>query len=332
MKKDIFKKFFNEDCIRGANEHIPDNSIDLIITDPPYGINGGSLHKHYNRDEEFVIDGYVEVHKSEYAEFSKRWIEQAERILKPGGGIYIVSGYTNLVHILNALSNTNLQEINHIIWKYNFGVYTQRKFVSSHYHILYYVKPGEPYTFNTFCKYGADEKNKETGRSENYKDREDVWLINRKFKPGEKKNKNELPEELLIKLIQYSSNEGDVICDLFLGGFSTAKVALGMNRSIIGFEVSKNIFDHGEESIKQIDQGEVLRRTKIAKKSKPLPNQGKSWVPEEKQKVLKRYDDLVVTHRYKNKAIEILSGEFGRGSFSLLNVINAVHKTKKKST
>ena len=43
---------------------------------------------------------------------------------------YIISGYTNLPAILNALRQTSLQEMNHIIWKYNFGVYTRRKFVS----------------------------------------------------------------------------------------------------------------------------------------------------------------------------------------------------------
>ena len=49
--------FFNQDCIEGAREHLEDNSVDLIITDPPYGIQGDKLDKHYNRNESFVIDG-----------------------------------------------------------------------------------------------------------------------------------------------------------------------------------------------------------------------------------------------------------------------------------
>ncbi len=115
----------------------------MIITDPPYGIDGDKLHKHYNRNEDNVLDGYVEIPEKEYSQFTDKWIEQAERVLKPGGSIYIVSGYTDLRHILNSLATTNLNEINHIIWKYNFGVYTSKKYISSHYHILYYVKPGE---------------------------------------------------------------------------------------------------------------------------------------------------------------------------------------------
>ena len=52
-------RFFNGDCVEGARRHLPDGSVDLIVTDPPYGIGGDRLHKHYNRSEEFVVDGYV---------------------------------------------------------------------------------------------------------------------------------------------------------------------------------------------------------------------------------------------------------------------------------
>lgn len=121
------ENFYNTDCIEGAKSFLKYNSVDLIITDPPYGIVGDKLHKHYNRDESNVIDGYIEVPKGEYPKFTENWIEQAERVLKPGGTIYIVSGYTNLIHILNALQKTKLKEVNHIIWKYNFGVYTEKK-------------------------------------------------------------------------------------------------------------------------------------------------------------------------------------------------------------
>ena len=121
-------RFFNENCISGYRKHLESNSVDLIITDLPYGIEGDKLDKHYNRNESHIIDGYVENPSSQYPQFSEDWIKEAERILKPGGSIYIVSGYTNLVHILNALRKTELKEKNHLIWKYNFGVYTKTKY------------------------------------------------------------------------------------------------------------------------------------------------------------------------------------------------------------
>ena len=80
--------YYNEDCIEGAKKYIKSNSIDLIISDPPYGINGDKLDKHYNRDESNVLSGYVEVPAKEYPEFSLKWIKEAERVLRPCGSIY----------------------------------------------------------------------------------------------------------------------------------------------------------------------------------------------------------------------------------------------------
>ena len=317
MKKNIF---YNQDCVEGCKEHMADNSVDLIITDPPYGINGHTLHKHYHRKEEFVLEGYIEIPQSEYAEFSEKWIKEAERILRPGGSIYIVSGYTNLIDILNALRKTKLKEINHIIWKYNFGVHTTKKYVSSHYHILYYYKPGGKPIFNTFCRFGAIEKD-ERNRSLNYQDREDVWIINREYKPGAIKNKNELPKGLLKKIIQYSSNEGDLVCDLFLGSFSTAKVAISLNRYAIGFEKNKIIYDHQINIVNNLKPGCLLKDLRKPKDS-GLENTGKPWSDLEIDKVCKKYRKLYKEIGNKRKSIDNLSKEFGRGYFSLLNVIN----------
>lgn len=311
--------FYNEDCITGCKEHIDDNSIDLIITDPPYGINGDKLHKHYNRNEDYVIDGYIEIPQKEYAEFSLNWIKEAERILRPGGSIYIVSGYTNLIDILNALRKTKLQEVNHIIWKYNFGVYTKNKYISSHYHILYYTKKGKKPKFNTYCRYGQTEKD-EKGGSLNYQDREDVWIINREYKPGKIKNKNELPQELLIKMIQYSSNENDIVCDLFLGSFSTAKVAIGLNRDAIGFEKSKSAFDYQFKQIEKINRGYLLSSIKKPEKNS-LVNQGKAWTKEDIELLIDKYRTYLLKNT-KRETIDILSKEFGRGRFSIMNIID----------
>lgn len=310
---------YNEDCITGCKKYFEAESVDLIITDPPYGIRGDQLHKHYNRKEEFVIDGYIEVPLEEYDEFSQRWIEQASRILKPGGSIYIVSGYTNLFSILKALRTTDLEEVNHIIWKYNFGVYTKRKYVSSHYHILYWEKPGERRTFNTFSRYSAVEKSKHGGRA-NYRDREDVWVINREYKPGQVKNKNELPTALLAKMIQYSSNEGDLVCDLFLGGFSTAMVAIGLNRCATGFELSKNAYEYQIEQMKEIQPGYLLDQVKKPHGSN-LDNQGKPWTAEEKKRVRRRYTKLRGKYETRGEVIDELSKEFGRGRFALDKVL-----------
>ncbi|MDP8243163.1 MAG: site-specific DNA-methyltransferase [Candidatus Hinthialibacter antarcticus] len=319
---DIRNKVFNEDCIEGTKLKIPDNSVDLIITDPPYGINGDKLHKHYNRKESFVIDGYTEIPESDYPEFSNNWIQQSERILKPGGSIYIVSGYTNLVHILNSLKNTKLKEMNHLIWKYNFGVYTKTKYVSSHYHILYLIKKGKKHTFNTNARYGQEEKNKDNG-SMNYKDREDVWIINKEYKPGETKNKNELPIKLLTKIIQYSSNEGDLVFDFFLGGFSTAKVALGLSRDYSGFEINTKSFEHHYKELQNLEKGHLSHTLRIPQQDM-LFSQGEPWNDTDLATLKDKYEKLIYKYKTKRKVIEELSLEFGRGRFSLTNALKRV--------
>lgn len=226
---------YNQSCIEGMQEHIEDNSIDLIFTDPPYGIemDGKGTIVHQAREQAHVVPGYVDVPINEYAEFSYDWIAEAARCLRPGGSIYIVSGYTGLHHILNALHATNLQEINHIIAHYSFGVSTRTKWVSSHYHVLYWAKPPlKTRTFNTFCRY--------SDMGDSYHDRLTVQPMQRDYKPKELKNANQLSESFIEKFLFYSSNRGDVVMDPFCGGFTAARTALRYGRKFIGFELNNN--------------------------------------------------------------------------------------------
>ena len=229
----IINNFWNEDCTEGSSKHLPDCCIDLLLSDPPYGIDGDKLDKHYNRDESNVVEGYVEVSSDNYNQFTLNWIKEAYRVLKPGGRIIIISGYTHLHSILHALKENHFIYLNHIIWKYNFGVWTTKKFVTSHYHILYFIKP----PFNNIFVQGI-------------KDEGTVWEINREYQPGKIKNKNQLPHCLLKKLISLSSQPGDLVCDFFLGSFSTAVVSVQMGRNATGFELNPNAFEHGFSNFK----------------------------------------------------------------------------------
>ena len=231
-------RVYNQSCIEGMREHVADNSIDLVFTDPPYGIDGDELDVHYNRDESKVVLGYVDVPLSQYAQFSLDWIRECERVLRPGGSMYIVSGYTNLHHILNALHSTSLVEINHVIAQYSFGVSTKNKFVSSHYHVLFWAKPDrgqKKRTFNSNWKY--------TDQKDSYHDRLTVQNMPRDYKPGQVRNKNQLSEDFIEKFIKYSSNRGDTVLDCFGGGLTTGRTALRWGRNFVGFELNKNAYD-----------------------------------------------------------------------------------------
>ena len=216
---------YNQDCTQGMKDHVGDNTIDLVFTDPPYGIKGDKLDSHYNRASDKVVGGYCEVNQADYDDFSQQWISQAARCLRPGGSIYIVSGYTNLHHVLNALHTTNLKEVNHIIAEYSFGVYTKHKWVSSHYHVLFWTKPGK----RTFNQQYADTKT-------SYHDRLSVQKLPRDYQTGQKRYQNALSETFIDKFINYSSNAGDTVMDPFSGSFTTQRSAERLGRQFVGFE------------------------------------------------------------------------------------------------
>ena len=244
-----YHKVYNEDCIQGMRKHVADNSIDLIFTDPPYGIAGDELDVHYNRDESNVVPGYIDIPLDQYRQFSNDWINECERVLRPGGSIYIVSGYTNLHHILNSLHSTKLEEINHIIAQYSFGVSTKNKFVSSHYHILFWQKPNkgkQKRTFNSNWQY--------TDQKDSYHDRLSVQSMPRDYKPGQIKNKNQLSEIFIKKFIMYSSNRGDTVLDCFGGGLTTGRTALRYGRNFIGFELNKHAYDAFLPTLDQVEE------------------------------------------------------------------------------
>lgn len=241
-------KLYNEDCITGAKQHIADKCVDLIICDPPFGIKEGKFCNQYNRKHEHVIAGYCEA-PNDYFEFSKNWIGEAKRILREDGSMYIISGWSELRHILNAIEYNQLSVINHLIWKYNFGLYTQRKYVSSHYHILFINKSAKStFHFNPSCRFGRDAKTNTNGSAQ-YQDLEDVWTIRKEFQKGRIKNINKLPDELVKKMIQYSSAPGHTVCDFFMGNFTTAKVAISLNRNVVGFEINVNAYNAFTQSL-----------------------------------------------------------------------------------
>ncbi len=216
-------------------KNIPDESIDLVVTDPPFAIDFQAKRTNYNRTHDRVLEGYNEIPKEEYYYFTLKWIDETRRIIKKTGSIYIFSGWTNLKDILNSVDEVGLNTINHLIWKYQFGVYTRRKYVTSHYHILFVVKDDKKYKFNKIEDYP-----------------EDVWIINREYWTGKIKTPTKLPVELVKRIICFSSDEGDIVFDPFLGSGTVAVVAKMLGRRYLGFEIVKDYYKFAKNRISKV--------------------------------------------------------------------------------
>ena len=319
-------RIFNDDCLNTKNR-IEDESVDLGIFDPPFGLGEATFNKHYKRDASHVLDGYVEA-PEDYGEWTSRWIQEARRVLKPNGSMYVIMGHTHLRHLLNAAYYHGLHEVNHVIWKYSFGTYATKKFVTSHYHVLYYSKSkNSKRTFNTNCRFGSHEKS-DDGKSLIYRDLEDVmsdledvFNIPRKMQQGKTKNQNKLPDDLIKKIIMYSSNPGDMVCDFFMGNFTTAYCALNLGRNVCGYEINPVAYDHHMPIIKEIPFGGELDKLKVVENKKPT-KQGAPWTQQEKLLVWNDYNVLLNRGMKKKFISEELQEKYGRGFFAIKNVID----------
>ena len=144
------------DCI-DLMRAIPNEYIDLIITDPPFAINFTATRHNYNRKQSRVLDGYSEIKGCEYQSFTSEWLSQATRVLKSSGSMYIFSGWNHLKELLIAIDECKLTTVNHLIWKYQFGVATKRRYVTSHYHCLFVCKDDRKRSFYSYSRFGKDE-------------------------------------------------------------------------------------------------------------------------------------------------------------------------------
>ena len=228
------------DCTELMKE-LPDEFVDLVITDPPFGIDF-KAKMNYNRNIDKVLDGYSDVDKSNYYDFTMKWLSQTTRVLKRSGSMYIFSGWNNLKDILIALDECGLVTVNHLVWKYQFGVVTKRKYVTSHYHLLYVCKDDKQRKFYPYRRFDKDAKT-EKGGSAHYMDKEDVWYIPREYWRGKMKTPTKLPSEIIRKILSYSSDEGDLVMDPFLGSGQVAVVSNEMGRNYLGYEIVPDYYD-----------------------------------------------------------------------------------------
>lgn len=218
-------------------------SVDLVLTDPPYniGIDYGAGTKADRRDD--------------YDLWCGKWIYLCNRVLKPHGSIWIISGQEHGAEIDLSLQLEGLTVRNRITWHETFGVYCHKKFGRCSRPIFYAVKDSKHFTFNREAvtipsdrqtKYG-DKRASTSGKIMG-----DVWSVPRvcgTFRERVKGVPTQLPEVLVERIIRVSSNPGDTVLDPFAGSGTTLAVAARLSREATGIELNPAYAEIAERRI-----------------------------------------------------------------------------------
>lgn len=232
-------KLINDDVFE-ATKHIREKTFDMIFADPPYFLSNNGITCSGGK--------MVSVNKGEWDkklsvqekhEFNRKWIKECYRLLKDEGTIWISGTMHNIYSIGMALEEEGFKIINNITWQKtnpppNLACKT---FTHSTETILWARKDIKKvkYKFNYKIM-------KELNSNKQMKD---VWTTSL-TKPSEKKfgkHPTQKPLELLEKIILASTNENDLILDLFSGSGTTGIAAKRLNRKYVGIDKEKEYLD-----------------------------------------------------------------------------------------
>ena len=235
------------DCVRELKK-LQDESIDLIITDPPFNIG-----KKYN--------SYVDRKgKDEYIHWCQSWLKECARVLKDGGALYLFNYPENNAYLMPFLDK-HLTFKRWMTWHYpcNTGM-SPINFTRSQHSILFYIKGKRNNVFNK-KDIAVPYKNPEDKRirkliAEGSPGRcpYDVFHFNIVKNVSKDKTAHpcQLPVKLLEIFIKASSNPGDLVLDPFGGSFSTNAAAKKLGRNSIGIELDKKYIKIGKNRLNKI--------------------------------------------------------------------------------
>lgn len=230
---------YNDNCMN-IMKCFSDNTIDLIVTDPPYkttsrgsaGTSGGMLQKEINKKGK--VFKYNNIDCTEYA-------SEFYRILKDGSHCYIMTNHVNLIHMLNTFKSAGFHFIKSLIWD------KQNKIMGQ-----YYMSQ---YEYILFFRKGKGKKINHCGTSDI------LSVANEKTKgiDGGNLHDTEKPVELMKILIDNSSNKDDIVFDPFGGIGTTAIAAAELERKCIISEIDTEYYNISKVRIESI---KVNRRDK----------------------------------------------------------------------
>jgi site-specific DNA-methyltransferase (adenine-specific) len=222
-------KLINGGCMEYMRT-LEDESIDLIVTDPPYpttsrghaGNSGGMLQKEINKKGKVFEHNNIDC--TEYA-------PEFYRVLKDGSHLYVMTNHINLIKMLNVFTDCGFHFIKSLIW--NKGNKIMGQYYMSQFEYILFFRKG----------YGKKINNCGTA---------DILSVpNKKTKDANGKNihDTEKPVELIKILIENSTQKGDIVLDPFVGVGATALACIESERDYIGIELDENYYNIAKERV-----------------------------------------------------------------------------------
>ncbi|MGA0598933.1 site-specific DNA-methyltransferase [Enterovirga sp. CN4-39] len=226
------------DCLQILRE-IPSESVDLVFADPPYNLQ---LESALTRPDQSLVDA-VDDHWdkfasfAEYDAFTRAWLGECRRILKPNGTLWVIGSYHNIFRVGATLQDLGYWILNDVVWRKANPMpnFRGRRFTNAHETLIWAAKDArsKSYTFHyEALKAGNDDLQM---RSD--------WLFplctgeeRLKDASGRKTHPTQKPEALLARILMAASNPGDVVLDPFFGTGTTGAVARRLGRRFVGIE------------------------------------------------------------------------------------------------
>lgn len=240
---------------------LPDSSIDLIFADPPYWMRvEGTLKRPEGSDFSGCDDVWDNQFDStrDYSDFTRAWLTECRRILKPNGSIWVIGAMQCIYTIGGIMQDLGFWFINDIVWHKSNPTpnFMGTRLNNSHETLIWATKSKKSrYTFHykTAKELNAEIIDFAKGVR---KQLGSVWKIpvcsgNERLKNarGEKLHSTQKPESLLYRIIAISSNLGDIVLDPFGGSMTTAAVAKRLGRSYIMCEQDKQYIHAGQRRV-----------------------------------------------------------------------------------
>lgn len=215
------------DCI-DLMANMPDESVDLIVADPPYKtITGGDSNGKNSVRPKGMLSGNRKLFAHQNDVSPEQWMPELYRVLKNGSHCYIFTNSLNMRNMLNIAESVGFKLHNILVWEKNNCTPSQ-----------FYMKNCE---YVLFLRKGKAKWINNIGGSKT------VHQFNNII--GNKQHPTEKPIDLIQFYIENSTNEGDTVLDPFMGAGSTGIACKNSNRAFIGIEIDASYFSIAKKRI-----------------------------------------------------------------------------------